>query len=349
MSTVDLSSISSALATIFEDRIVSQFNRSVVLSQLLPYAGSYGKNLSWDAEMGDGLPGSSTISDGADVSTYNNDTIVPATLNWGVYSEAFQVTGLALSAARATGNPAELAALFAEKIDRAVTRLAKNIGKDIYNGTGSNSIIGLTGTNSGLEATGTYASINRSTYSDWAGNKLANGGTPRALTLTLMRDMRKTIYNACGEMPDLIVGDASQHEAYGNLLSTNRRYMQEVYLRGQKIILDGGYRALDFDGIPVMADVNAPSGQLLFINSRYVKIRQLADTVDGAVGPDQHQGGMVRLHGTAEEQLGQTMTGLVARINPLARTGDSFKFQLVLYPQLQVTRPNASGILADLS
>jgi len=346
---VDLSSLSTALATIFDDRVHSQFNRSVPLLQMLPYEAGRSQNITWDVERGDGQQSSSTISDGTDVSTYNNDTIVPAVLQWGTYSEAFAITGKALSAAMGTGNPAELASLLALKMDRAITRLTQNIGKDIYSGSGSNSIIGMTVSGGALKATGTYAGVDRSSVTEWAGNELLNGGVARALSVQLMRDARRTIYVASGMAPDLIVCDPTQHEAYGQLLASNRRYNQDVFVRGQKITLDGGYGALDFDGIPVLADKNAPAGQMLFLNTRELKMRQLVDVVASAGLPgEQGRGGMVRLHGTAEEQLGQAMTSLSARINALAVTGDSFKIQLVLYPQLQCTRPNACAILGDL-
>jgi hypothetical protein len=39
----------------------------------------------------------------------------------------------------------------------------------------------------------------------------------------------------------------------------------------------------------------------------------------------------------------------MARLNRLARTGDAYKFQLILYPQLQVERPNSCGVIADLN
>lgn len=351
MSTVNLAGISSALATIFEDKIATQFNRSVPLLQMLPYESGRSQNLTWDVEYGDGQPGSSTIADGADVTVFNNDTIKPAVLQWGTYSEAFAITGKALSAAMGTGSPAELGALLAEKMDRAVTRLTQNIGKDIYSGTGSDSIIGLVAAAGGLMDAGTYAGIDRSVGADapWKGNVIANGGTPRANTIALMRQTKRTVYVESGEMPDLIVCDPTQHDTYGLLLGASRQFRQDVYVRGQKITLDGGYGALEFDGIPVIMDKNCPAGQMLFLNTRHVRVRQLVDFVAAAGLPgEQGKGGLVRLYGTPEAQLGATMTALTARINALAVGGDAFKVQLVLYPQVQVRRPNACAVLADL-
>lgn len=343
MALVDLNSVASALATIFEDQVVDQFARTVVLTKLLPFAEAEGKNITWDANFGT-LPGSSVLADGSNVSTFNNDSLVPATLNFGTYSEAFSVSGKALAAAARAGNPEQLADLFAEKMDNAVTRLAANMNKDLYNGSGaSDTIQGLVATNGGLKATGTYAGIDRSVQTQWAGNELTAGGVARPVTFQLLRDTRKAIYIASGLMPDLIVCDPSQHENYGLLFGSNRRYVQEISLRGQKYTLDGGYKALEFDGIPVIADPHCPSGQMLFLNTKFCKVRQLPSVM----APEQ-KGGSIRLHGTAEEQFGEGSTGMSARINPLAVNGDAYPFQLILYPQIQVTRPNACAILGDL-
>jgi hypothetical protein len=349
MAVLNLSNVSGALATLFEDQIASQWNRAVVLTQLLPFKPGESKNIQWDVEDQDGAPGTSVLADGADVSTYNDDAIEPAVLQWGTYSEAFGVSGKALAAAARVGNPAALADLFGEKLDRAVMRLTSNINKDWYSGSGAtDTIMGLLATGGGLLSTGVYAGIDRSVRTLWQGNQLLNGGVPRNITINLMRDMRRLIYIACGEMIDLIVCDPIQHEKYGMLLDSQRRYSVDVTLRGKKIVLDGGYRALDFDGIPVIADKACSPGQMLFLNTRYVAIRQLPDAL-AALPAGMGNAGIVRLHGTSEEQLGPGQTQLTARINPLAVTGDAYKFQIVLYPQLQVRRPNACGVLGDLA
>jgi hypothetical protein len=57
---------------------------------------------------------------------------------------------------------------------------------------------------------------------------------------------------------------------------------------------------------------------------------------------------MLGIAGTDEEQLGAPSRKLRARINPLAKTGDTYNFQLILYPQLQVRRPNTCGAIKDI-
>lgn len=345
MAVTAMSNVTAALATLFQSKVIAQMNRSVVLLQLMQVAPAIGQNLTWDTEFrASGEATDSTIADGADVSVYEDDDIVPAVLQFGTYSQAFGLTGKARAAARNARSPEELVDLFGEKLERAVRRLTKNIARDIYTGSGSNRILGLLSGNA-IDSTGVYAGIDRATYADWAATELANGGTPRALTFALMREMRRSIYVACGEQPDLIVTDPIQFEKYGQLFDGQRRYNQDVFLRGNKITLSGGYKALDFDGIPVIQDTNCPAGKMLFLNSSYIRLRQMADSVDEV----NESAAMLQLHGTAEEQFNSGTTGLMARLNRLARTGDAYKFQMILYPQLQVERPNAQGVIADLS
>lgn len=344
MSVDALSSIAAALTTLFEDRITSSINRATVLLQVLPVGpGTTGKNISWPVRFGTAVGGAR--AEGADVSVFNNDTKVPATLEFGTYDDAFGVTGKALAGARAAGNPAELANLWSEELNECVERLAKGIAVDLYTGTGATDHIhGLVATSGGVMNTGTYANIDRGTYAQWKGTVNANGGVGRALTFDLMRDMRRQVYIASGLKPDLIVTTPALHEKYGKLFGQQRRYVQEVRLRGMTITLDGGYQMLEFDGIPVLEDVDCPDGDMLFLNTRYVSVLQLPDQPSEATGG----GSMVGLAGTAEEQFGQPASRLTARINALSRDGDTYKFQLICYPQMRVRRPNTCGVITDL-
>lgn len=344
MSLVAMSTIAASLTTIFEEQITSQINRATVLLQVLPVGpGTTGKNISWNARFGSAVGGAR--AEGLAVAVLNNDTKVPATLEFGTYDDAFGVTGKAMAAARAAKNPEELANLFVDELGDCVERLAKGIALDLYTGTGATDhIMGLVYTGGGIMSTGQYAGIDRGTYPQWAGTVMSNGAIGRALTFDLMREMRRRIYSASGLKPDLIVTTPELHEKYGKLFGQQRRYVQEVRLRGQTISLDGGYQMLEFDGIPVLEDVDCPEEHMLFLNTRYVRVVQLADQVDSV----NNSMSMVGLAGTPEEQLGQPSSKLTARINPLGRDGDSYKFQLICYPQLQVRRPNSCGAITDL-
>ncbi len=343
MAQVAFSTISAALATLFEDRIANQINRATVLLQVVPVGNGPGKNITWTARFGTAV--GSTIADGADVAAYNNDAKVPATLDYGTYNDTFSVTGKAMAAAANTRNPDELADLFGDELGDCVERLAKKVSQDLYTGTGATDIIaGLVSAPGAITSTGVYANIDRAVRTQWAGNIDSNGGVGRALTFALMRTMRTSIYTASGLKPDLIVTTPGIFGKFGDLFTTNRRYVQEVVLRGQKIMLNGGYGALFFDEIPVIEDVDCPSGNMIFLNTRLMRVAQLPDPAQAVT----QAMGSVGLAGTEEEQFGMMSGRLTARINPLARTGDAYKFQLILYPQQQVRRPNAFGAIQDI-
>jgi hypothetical protein len=344
MGAVSQSDIAATLAVIFEDQIVSQINRATVLLQVLPTGyGTTGQNIKWSARFGTATGGAR--AEGADVVTLNNDAKVPATLEYGTYDDAFGVTGKAMAAAAAARNPAELANLFVEELGDCVERLAKGIAVDLYTGTGATDHIhGLVATAGGIMSTGTYAGIDRGARTQWQGTVMSNGSIGRALTFDLMREMRRRIYTASGLKPDLIVTTPELHEKYGKLFGQQRRYVQEITLRGQTIKLDGGYQMLEFDGIPVLEDVDCPTGDMIFLNTRYVRVLQLPDGVNEA----NQSMGMLGLAGTEEEQLGMPSRKIVARINALGRNGDLYRFQLICYPQLQVKRPNSCGVITDL-
>lgn len=352
--TVDLARITDALPTLLADKIIPQMNRSAPELQLIPFEAGKHKNLVWDVEFKNASESAnSALTEGQTVSTYGDDDIVPATLNWCDYSESIAVTGKAMASARGSagiGGVSELKDIWVHKTLGAIRRLAKNLGRDFWQGPGSgNRMLGLYGgstltTNSPLSNTGTYAGISRGTYDDWKGNVLLNGGVQRPLSFDLMRDMRKAIYDACGEMPDLIMCDSSQHEAYGKLFGDNRRYVQEITVRGQKIVLDGGYKALEFDGIPIIASVNHPANCMTFLNTNYVKLCALDDMPTEANRSPR----MVQLQAMPEEQLQSGACPFRARLNPLAVVGDLYPIQMILYPQIKVDRCNAQGVLGDL-
>lgn len=342
MATVSNAAIAAALTKRFHDRLANQIQRSVVLAQLLPVAAQKGPNIQWVARTGSAL--GSTIADGADVATFNNDDKRPAVLQYGIYNDAFAITGLAMAAARAAGEPAELSDLFMDEMGDCAERLAKKIGIDMYTGAGgANEIHGLTAAAGPLLDSGVYAGIDRAGVAQWQSNVVDAAAAP--LSLALMRQTRRAIYEASGEKPDLIICSPAVHDAYGALMDNNRRYVDEVRLRGEKIRLDGGYQVLEFEGTPVVEDVDCPANTMLFLNTRHCSITQLADSVNAV----NRSMGMVGLAGTDEHRFGPSSIPVSARVNVLARTGDAYKFQLISYLQLCVKRPNAMGQLINLA
>lgn len=344
MGTMAYSDISSALNQVYENDIASQINRASVALQVLTVKPANAKNVGWDARFGTST--GAAIADGTNVSTYNFDTKTPATLQFATYHDAFGVTGRAMSAAAASGGPDGLVDLYAESIEESSERLATKLNTEIYSGSGGTSPETVCGLDNSLLASGTYAGLLIATYPQWAATVQGNSSVKRDLSLQLMRDMRKAIYIASGKKPNLILCDPNQHERYGNLLGTTRRYVDEVRIAGRAPIrLDGGYNVLEFDGIPIIEDKDATAGNMYFLNTEEVFLRALPDAVQRMVGG----AGEMSVNGTPEEQFGAGMARIKARVQPLAINGDARNYALFTYVQLQVRRPNACGILTDLA
>lgn len=344
MASVEYSDFQSALGTVFEDELFHQMNRATVLLSLLEVKQGNAKNVSWSVRTGS--DSGQVFQDGADVSTYNADTIVPASMNYTTYGDAFQLSNFARAAAMAAGNPSEMDNMLREQVAEAAERTADKIITDAYAGNGpsaSGAIHGLFASNGALSNTGTYAGIDRSTYPQWASNVLSNSGVSRPLSLDLMRQMRRTIYVASGLKPDLIICDPEQHEKYAKLLQNERRYIDHVRIRGEKITLDAGYHVLEFDGIPVVEDAKCTAGKMAFINTRFLKFFTLPPMLG-----DIETAGALQVKGHEEEQFGAAATGFICRVNKLANAGDYVRQQPVVYPTLANFRCNASGYISDL-
>lgn len=343
MALVGVSAITAALATLLDDDVVSQINRAVVLGQILEVGTGNGKNIAWDVSTGTALA-TAVIADGADVTTYNNDAKTPATLDFGTYHDAFGISGKAMAAARNTGNPMQLASLFSEYMADSMERLAFAVADGVYNGDGSTDTIhGLHDASiPAVGDIGIYAGINRASVAQWQGNVVDAVGAE--VSLSLLRQLGRACYTSSGRRPDLYITDPIQHEKFGNLFDTERRYVSEVRTARGVIALDGGYNVIYHDGKAFVEDIQHPAGRITGLNTQYVRCHQLpdsADEINGAMG-------MVSLGGSPEEQMESGRTSFVARIQPLAKTGDSHKFALYCYPQLQVKKPNACGYISNL-
>lgn len=337
--------ITGTLVKLFYNDVTNSINRAVVLGQLLETKPGTGQNIQWPAQFGtESDPAAAVIADGADVSVYNRDKKIPAVLQYGTYHDAFEVTGKAAAAAAVARNPSQLADLFGQDMKDAAQRLAHAIGAHTYSGSGaSDTIHGLTATAGPLAITGTYAGIDKAVDTQWQANQVDAQGA--GISFALMREMDRVNYDACGEPADIIICDPTQHEKYGLLFGSERRYVDHVFVAGKKITLSGGYKVLEHDGVSVIRDRQATSGQMLFLNSRHLYMSQLPDALTSM----KQSMGFAKLAGTFEEQYGNKPIGIQARVIPLAKTGDSYKFQLICYPQLVSRRNNCHGSIINLA
>lgn len=124
--------------------------------------------------------------------------------------------------------------------------------------------------------------LDPATNAFWAASVLANAGTARAITEALMQTAMDTTETASDGTVKAILTSFGVRRAYQALLTTNRRYVATTDLT-----LKGGKKALDYNGLPLIADKDAPTGKMFFLDTDYLKVYQLSDIdwmqEDGAI------------------------------------------------------------------
>jgi len=158
------------------------------------------------------------------------------------------------------------------------------------------------------------------TYSWWKAQVDTATGTKyaaeRALTLNLMQKMFDKVERKAGKDygPDMIMTTRAIRREYLDLMQADRRHVNTM-------ALDGGFTALDYNGVPFMVDDDAIDGCIYFLTLKDLQLYRMSDydwmSKDGAI---------------------------LSRI-----TGyDAYEAVLFRYAELGCKRRNAQGVLMDI-
>jgi hypothetical protein len=162
--------------------------------------------------------------------------------------------------------PEAIIKLLQAKIMQAEESIKENLNDMLFGdgtGNGGKDFNGLANI---IDATGTVGNINASGNSWWASYE---ENTSTALTTAQMA----TAYNTASrgnDHPDLILTTQTLFEKYESLLTPQVRYQDTT-----KANL--GFQNLMFKQTPVVYDVSAPTGNMFFMNSKYLKLVGMAD------------------------------------------------------------------------
>lgn len=148
------------------------------------------------------------------------------------------------------------------KLDKEVTGLVESDIITIQNSKGYE----LTGLGA-IFGTGDLYGLNRSDNS-WLNPYSKNVNS--VLTMGAMQDAIDHVDEVSGSEVDFITCSYDVKKAYINNLSDNR--MNIDYMT-----LDGGFKALNYNGIPVMSDKFIAEGEMYLLNTNDFKMHQLCD------------------------------------------------------------------------
>lgn len=136
----------------------------------------------------------------------------------------------------------------------------------VVSGDLNNEAMGLGGI---MSSTLTLQGINPSTDTFWVPNVLGNSGTNRALSTQLMRQAIDFSELQGGNI-DLVTGSYGVRASYEAILNQLVRYTNPMEL-------EGGYKALEFDGRPIIVDRYHAPNTMYFIETEEIDLYQLSD------------------------------------------------------------------------
>jgi hypothetical protein len=142
-------------------------------------------------------------------------------------------------------------------------------------------------------------------------------GGQRALTFKLMDKMFDKVEENAGKDygPDVVITTRAIRREYKELCEGDRRMVNTM-------TLDGGWKALEYNGIPLMVDDDAIDGEIYFLTMRDLQIYRMSDynwmDKDGSI--------MSRISGY-----------------------DAYEAVLYRYAELGCKRRNSQGVLCDIS
>jgi len=164
-----------------------------------------------------------------------------------------------------SGEP-QVMSLIEAKIKQAEMSISERLNQDLFNGTAADGeVIGL---DSIISTSTTVGNISGSSYSWWRGNVDSTGET------LSVADMR-TIKNSCnlgngGSNVSIIVTTQTLYEKYNSLLTAT--YSMSPSSSESKRLGDGGFAAVEFEGVPVVFDESATSGSMYMVNKDNFKL-----------------------------------------------------------------------------
>ena len=134
-------------------------------------------------------------------------------------------------------------------------------------GSRNNEMMGLSGI---VSATSTLQGLDVATYPWWKATVQANSGTNRAISDTILQTALDTLEaNSSGKATALYTSYGVRR-AYQALLTATKQLVNTQELKG-------GYKALTYNDLPIIADKDAPANKIFVVDEDELQIFRLGD------------------------------------------------------------------------
>ena len=151
-------------------------------------------------------------------------------------------------------------------IDSSVTTTSSHYISKADNRSGTTSYE-MNGLENLVDNAGTFAAINSSTVPEWKANVVtASANLARSHMQSAFRQARQN-----GGSPNLILTSLNHQEDYYNLLQAQVRFAGDANLASGKV--DGP----QFNGLPVVADPDCPTGKMYFLDTKALFLATAGD------------------------------------------------------------------------
>jgi hypothetical protein len=245
----------------FKDQV---FNKHVVLNHYKENGGVHqkggGSTLRVPLMTGAGVSEWFSGTDTLDVS--HVDTLDAAEFTYRNMNASIVFT---LDDELANSGQEQVVDLIKAKITQAELTIADGFNDAIINGTGSELRPRMVGLSTAV-GTGTFAGIAGGTYTDW---QSVVDSTVEVLSIADMRSTLNSINVGQGGSPtSLIATTQALYEKYEALGTPTYQMNPLVVNKEQQRLMDVGFNALAYAGVPLVFDLKIAAGEMYFLNTK---------------------------------------------------------------------------------